>query len=85
MTKNTKGMWGPTCHIAKTTIETTLRGCLVPHRIQNAKCQLLWSDEMQNAKIFRVIFSSIQNAEFIVPMKPLEAHFGFFLPLEVKI
>ena len=55
------------------------RGCLVPHRIQNTKCQLLWSDEMQNAKIFRVIFNSIENAEFIVLMKPFEAHFWGFL------
>ena len=39
---------------------------------------------MQNAKIFRVMFSSIQNAEFIVVMKPLEAHFGFFWPQEAK-
>jgi len=37
-----------------------------------------WSDEMQNVKIFRVIFSSIQNAKFIVLMKLLDAHFGFF-------
>jgi len=39
---------------------------------------------MQNAKIFRVMFSSIQNTEFFVVMKPLEAHFGFFWPLEPK-
>jgi len=39
---------------------------------------------MQNAKISRVMFSSIQNAEFIVVMKPLEAH-GFLCPLEAKI
>jgi hypothetical protein len=60
------------------TVKIGLRGCLVPHRIQNAKCQLLWSDEMQNIKIFRVMFSSIQNTESIVLMKPLKAHFGFF-------
>jgi len=40
---------------------------------------------MQNAKIFMVMFSSIKNAEFIVLMKPLEAHFGVFWPLETKI
>ena len=37
--------------------------CLIPPK--NAKCQLLWNDEMQNTKIFRVLFSFIQNAEFI--------------------
>ena len=62
-----------------------IRGCLVPHKIQNTKCQLLWSDDMQNAKIFRIMFSSIQNAKFIILMKPLEAHLGFFWPLEAKI
>jgi hypothetical protein len=30
------------------------------------------------------MFSSIQNAEFIIVMKPFEAHFGFFWPLEAK-
>ena len=30
-------------------------------------------------------FSTIQNVEFIVVMKPLEAHFKFFWPLEAKI
>jgi hypothetical protein len=39
-------------------------GCLVPRGIQNVKCQLLWNDEMQNAKIFMGVFSSIQNANF---------------------
>jgi hypothetical protein len=39
---------------------------------------------MQNAKIFRVMLSSIQNAEFIVLMKPLVAHFGFFPLLRPK-
>jgi len=54
-------------------------GVFSSHRIhQNTKYQLFWSDKMQNAKIFRVMFSSIENAEFIVVMKPLEAHFGFF-------
>jgi hypothetical protein len=27
--------------------------------VWNAKCQLLWDDEMQNAKIFMGVFSSI--------------------------
>jgi len=41
---------------------------------------------MQNTKIFKVMSSFIQNVEFTVGMKPLEAHFGgFFLPLEAKI
>jgi len=31
------------------------------------------------------MFSFIQNAEFIVLMKPLEAHFGVFWHLEAKI
>jgi hypothetical protein len=35
------------------------RLCLVPHGMQNAKCQLLWNDEMQNAKIFMGVFSFI--------------------------
>jgi len=30
------------------------------------------------SKIFRVMFSSIQNAKFIVVMKPLETHFELF-------
>jgi hypothetical protein len=33
--------------------------------MQNVKYQRLWNAEMQNAKIFRVVFSFIQNAEFI--------------------
>jgi hypothetical protein len=37
----------------------TVRLCLVPHGIQNAKCQILWNDEMQNAKIFIGVFSFI--------------------------
>jgi hypothetical protein len=40
--------------------------CLVPHEMQNAKCQLLWNDKMQNAKIFMGVFSSIQNAKFFM-------------------
>jgi hypothetical protein len=39
---------------------------------------------MQNAKIFRVMFSSIRNAEFIILMKPLEVYFGFFGLLRPK-
>jgi hypothetical protein len=35
-----------------TAISTLLWLCLVPHGMQNAKCQLHWNDEMQNAKIF---------------------------------
>jgi hypothetical protein len=34
--------------------------------MQNAKCQLLWNDEMQNVKIFMGVFSSIQNAKFFM-------------------
>ena len=29
----------------------------------NAKCQLLWNDEMWNIKIFKIMFSFIQNVE----------------------
>jgi hypothetical protein len=36
-----------------------LRVRLVPNGVQNAKCQLLCNDEMQNTKIFRVMFSFI--------------------------
>jgi len=36
-------------------------------------------------KFSRIMFSYIQNAEFIVVMKPLEANFGIFWPLEAKI
>ena len=45
---------------------TKTKGVFSSKKMQNAKCQLLWNDEMQNAKLFRVMFSSIQNAEFIV-------------------
>jgi hypothetical protein len=31
--------------------------------MQNTKYQLLWNDEMQNAKIFMGVFSFIQNAK----------------------
>jgi hypothetical protein len=34
--------------------------------MQNAKCQLFWNDEIQNAKIFIGVFSSIQNAKFFM-------------------
>jgi hypothetical protein len=34
--------------------------------MQNAKCQLLWNDEMQNAKFFMGVFSFIQNAKFFI-------------------
>jgi hypothetical protein len=40
---------------------------------------------MQNAKIFRVMFSSIQNAEFIAPHEGLMRLFWVFWPLEAKI
>ena len=43
---------------------TVLRGCLGPHRIQNAKCQLLWSGEIQNAKIFKVMFRPCSVGKF---------------------
>jgi len=39
---------------------------------------------MQNAKIFRTVFSSIQNAEFIVVMKLLRLILGFFSLLRPK-
>jgi len=42
-----------------------LNKALVSYGIQNVKYQLLWSDEMQNAKIFRATFSFIQNVEFV--------------------
>ena len=51
--------------------------------MQNAKCQLLWNDEMQNAKTFIGVFSSIQNAKFF--MVWVRAFWFFFCPLEVKI
>jgi hypothetical protein len=34
--------------------------------MQNTKYQLLWNDEMQNAKIFIGVFSSIENAKFFM-------------------
>jgi hypothetical protein len=53
-----------------------LRLCLVPHEIQNAKCQLFWNNEMQNVKIFMDVFSSIQNAKFF--MRWVRAFWLFF-------
>jgi hypothetical protein len=53
--------------------------------MQNAKCQLLWNDEMQNAKIFMDVFSSIQNAKFFMGWVRAFWLFFFFLPLEAKI
>jgi hypothetical protein len=41
-------------------------GCVIPHVMQNVKCQLIWNDEMQNAKIFMGVFSSIQNTKFFM-------------------
>jgi len=42
-----------------------IRACLELYEMQNSKYQLLWNDEMQNTKIFRVTFSFVQNTEFI--------------------
>jgi 3-methyladenine DNA glycosylase Tag len=54
--------------------------------MQNTKYQLLWNDRMQNAKILRVMFSSIQNAEFIARVRASRGSFGgFFLPLKSKM
>jgi hypothetical protein len=61
---------------------STLRLCLVPHGIQNAKWQLFWNDEMQNAKIFMGVFSSIQNAKFF--MRWVRAFWFFFCLLRPK-
>jgi hypothetical protein len=57
------------------------RLCLVPHGIQNVKCQLLWNDETQNAKIFMSVFSFIQNAQFFMGWVRV---FGFFFLLRPK-
>jgi len=40
-----------------------LRVCLVPYRMQNTKYQILWNDEIQNAKFFMGAFCFIQNAK----------------------
>jgi hypothetical protein len=53
--------------------------------MQNAKCQLLWNDEIQNAKIFMGMFSSIQNTKFFMRWMRDFWFFGFFWPLEAKI
>jgi hypothetical protein len=45
--------------------------------MQNTKYQLLWNDEMQNAKIFMGVFSFIQNAKFF--MRWVRAFFAFWL------
>jgi hypothetical protein len=46
--------------------------------MQNAKCQLLWNDKMQNTKIFMGVFSSIQNAKFFMGRVRTFWFFGFF-------
>jgi hypothetical protein len=56
----------------------TLRPCLVSHGIQNTKWQLLWNDEIQNAKIFTDVFSFIQNAKFFMGWVKAFWLFGFF-------
>jgi hypothetical protein len=54
--------------------------------MQNTKCQLLWNDEMQNAKIFIGVFSSIQNAKFFMGwVRDFFLAFWHFWPLEAKI
>jgi hypothetical protein len=53
--------------------------------MQNAKCQLLWNDEMQNAKIFMGVFSSIQNVKFFMRWVRASWLFDFFGLLGVKI
>jgi hypothetical protein len=52
--------------------------CLVSPIMQNAKCQLLWNDEMQNIKIFIGVFSSIQNIKFFMGWVRAFWSFGFF-------
>jgi hypothetical protein len=52
--------------------------------MQNAKCQLLWNDEMQNAKIFMGVFSFIQNAKFFMGWVRAFWFFGFFCRLRIK-
>jgi hypothetical protein len=53
--------------------------------MQNVKYQLLWNDEMQNAKIFMVVFSSIQDAKFFMGWVRAFWPFGFFGSPEAKI
>jgi hypothetical protein len=59
--------------------------CLVHHGKKNAKYQLLWNDEMQNAEIFMGVFSYIQNAKFFMGWVSAFWLFGFLWPLEAKI
>jgi hypothetical protein len=54
--------------------------------LQNAKCQLIWNNKMQNAKIFMGVFSSIQNANFFYEVGEGFLDFWlFFCSLEAKI
>jgi hypothetical protein len=53
--------------------------------MQNTKYQLLWNDEMQNAKIFMSVFSSIENAKFFMRWVRAFWLFGLFLPFDAKI
>jgi hypothetical protein len=54
--------------------------------MQNAKCQLIWNNKMQNAKIFMGVFSSIQNANFFYEVGEGFLDFWlFFCSLEAKI
>jgi hypothetical protein len=46
--------------------------------MQNIKCQLLWNDKMQNAKIFMGVFSFIQNTKFFMGWVRAFWLFGFF-------
>ena len=57
---------------------------LIPYIMQNIKFKLFWNDEMQNIKILRVMFSFIQNVEFIVFIKACDSSFGFFGLLRQK-
>jgi hypothetical protein len=54
----------------------------VAHGIQNVKYQLLWNDEIQNAKNFMDVFSFIQNNKFFIGWVRA---FWLFWPLEAKI
>jgi hypothetical protein len=50
--------------------------------MQNTKYQLLWNDEIQNAKIFMSVFSFIQNTKFF--MRWVRAFWLFFGLLRPK-
>ena len=66
-----------------TSSRALLRGCLVSieSKLQNTN----YFEVMKcNAKIFRIMFSSIHNTEFIVIVKLLEAYFRFFGILRPK-